>query len=465
MNKITHAAAKKVFSGVVDYALGQVNKNPDEAYEKIIDIAEKNMKDLQTDVNWEYIRKVACNPEYTLNRYITSMVKELHPNVLKTTLMNLGFEAFYNGTKTIREMRKIHNCNIPWIILMDPTSACNLHCTGCWAAEYGNKLNLSFDDMDSIVTQGKELGIYFYMMTGGEPMVRKKDIIELCRKHNDCVFFAYTNGTLVDEALCKQMQEVGNLYLALSVEGEPEVNDLRRGEGVYGKVMHAMDLLKEHGLVFGTSICYTSANYKSVTSEEFIDMLVEKGCRYALYFHYMPVGNAASVDLLLNTEQRKYVKNRVREIRNMEPGPGIFTMDFQNDGEFVGGCIAGGRNYFHINANGDAEPCVFIHYSNGNIHENTILEILKQPLFMAYHDNQPFNDNMLRPCPMLENPEILQRIVKESGAHSTDLQSKETPEHLCSKCVHYAEEWAPVADKLWAEDKAAKEAKKAARAK
>ena len=91
MNKITHAAAKKVFSGVVDYALGQVNKNPDEAYEKIIDIAEKNMKDLQTDVNWEYIRKVACNPEYTLNRYITSMVKELHPNVLKTTLLNLGF--------------------------------------------------------------------------------------------------------------------------------------------------------------------------------------------------------------------------------------------------------------------------------------------------------------------------------------------------------------------------------------
>ena len=114
--------------------------------------------------------------------------------------MNLGFEAFYNGTKTIREMRKIHNCNIPWIILMDPTSAFNLHCTGCWAAEYGNKLNLSFDDMDSIVTQGKELGIYFYMMTGGEPMVRKKDIIELCRKHNDCVFFAYTNCTLVDRS-------------------------------------------------------------------------------------------------------------------------------------------------------------------------------------------------------------------------------------------------------------------------
>lgn len=110
-------------------------------------------------------------------------------------------------------------------------------------------------------------------------------------------------------------------------------------------------------------------------------------------------------------------------------------MDFQNDAEFVGGCIAGGRRYLHINANGDVDPCVFIHYSNANIREYTLLEALKSPIFMAYHDNQPFNDNMLRPCPMLENPEFLRKMVEETGAHSTDPQSPETADHLCSKCV------------------------------
>lgn len=140
----------------------------------------------------------------------------------------------------------------------------------------------------------------------------------------------------------------------------------------------------------------------------------------------------------------------VREIRNMTYGPGLFTMDFQNDGEFVGGCIAGGRNYFHINANGDAEPCVFIHYSGANIRTHSLLEILKQPLFMAYRDNQPFNKNHLRPCPMLENPEILERMVKETGAKSTDLESPESVEHLCGKCHAYAESWKPAADELWA---------------
>ena len=141
--------------------------------------------------------------------------------------------------------------------------------------------------------------------------------------------------------------------------------------------------------------------------------------------------------------------HRIREIRAGEGGKQIYTMDFQNDGEFVGGCIAGGRNYCHINPNGDVEPCVFIHYSGANIREVSLLDALKQPLFMAYRDNQPFNENHLRPCPMLENPEILERMVKETGAHSTDMQSEEPVEHLCAKCRDYAENWKPEAETLW----------------
>jgi MoaA/NifB/PqqE/SkfB family radical SAM enzyme len=128
-------------------------------------------------------------------------------------------------------------------------------------------------------------------------------------------------------------------------------------------------------------------------------------------------------------------------------------MDFQNDGEFVGGCIAGGRNYFHINANGDAEPCVFIHFSDSNIHENSILEMLQSPLFKAYHEGQPFNRNHLRPCPMLENPKYLREMVAKTGAHQTNQESAESVEHLCAKCDSYAAEWGPVADEVWGKQK------------
>ena len=451
MSNIGHSAARLAASKAFDVALKNVDKNREKEVCKLIDLMEKYMSDEKLDVNYDRAREMVNNKDGALNKYINRVLDEVDPKVLKTMALNLGFESFLYGTKTIRKMRVKYDCNVPWLILMDPTSACNLHCTGCWAAEYGNKLNLTFEEMDNVVKQGKELGVYFYMFTGGEPLVRKADLIRLCEKHNDCAFLSFTNGTLVDQAFCDELKRIGNLYLAISLEGFSEVNDLRRGNGVFGKVMNAMDLLKQNGLVFGTSICYTSKNCEAVTSEEFVDLMIEKGCRYAMYFHYMPVGNDASLELLPSPEQRTYIKDRVREIRNMTTGKGIFTMDFQNDGEFVGGCIAGGRNYFHINANGDAEPCVFIHYSGANIRTHSLLEILKQPLFMAYHDNQPFNDNHLRPCPMLENPEILQKMVRETGAKSTDLQSPESAEHLCGKCEEYARKWKPCAEKLWEE--------------
>lgn len=400
--------------------------------------------------NYDKVREAIRHPEGNKwIRFINRVLDETDPHVAKMAALNLGFEAFFRGTKEIRKNRKKYDCNIPWLILFDPTSACNMHCTGCWSGTYGHKHNLSFEDMDKIVTQGKELGVYLYMMTGGEPLVRKKDILKLAEKHNDVEFSLYTNSTLIDEDFCKEVVRLGNLTFQLSIEGTPETNDERRGAGHYAAVMRAMDLLKKYGILFGTSICYTRHNVEAVTSDEFLKMIADKGARFGFYFHYMPVGNNAAPELMPTMEQRKYMIERIRYVRSSKSDIEFYPMDFQNDGEFVGGCIAGGRNYFHINSAGDAEPCVFIHYSNTNIHDNSILEMLQSPLFMAYHDGQPFNHNHLRPCPMLENPELLQKMVHETGAHSTDLESPESVEHLCDKCKDYAACWAKEADEIW----------------
>ena len=451
MADFTHMAARLAFSKGIDIMLRKMQKDRVRGMLDLVDIVEKYVGDMFTKEKYDNIRGMIRDPNEKWNIYVNRLLDELDPNVLKMTLLNLGFEAMFHGTKTIRANREKYDCNIPWLILMDPTSACNLHCVGCWAAEYGNRLNLSYEDLDRVVTQGKELGIYFYMFTGGEPLVRKSDILKLCRKHRDVAFHAYTNGTLIDDAFAEEVRKVGNLSFSISLEGVSEVNDMRRGEGVCGRVMHAMDVLKKHGCLFGTSIAYTKNNLETVTSDEFLDLEIEKGVRFSWYFHLMPVGMDAAPELMPDPEQREYIYHRIREIRNRKGGKPIFTMDFQNDGEFVGGCIAGGRNYFHINPNGDAEPCVFIHYSGANIHENTVLECLQQPLFQEYRDHQPFNKNHLRPCPMLENPGMLTQMVRRSGAHSTDLQQPESAEHLCGKCVEYAKNWKPVADKLWAQ--------------
>ena len=429
-------------------AFHYLEKNPEKNAMKILDLVDKFAGDGPDSfpAQREAFRNVLADPENNMYQLIMSVLKDIDENVLKATFENFFFNANIVGWPKQEENRKKYGCNIPWAILLDPTSACNLHCTGCWAAEYGNKLNLSFDEIDSIICQGKELGVYMYIYTGGEPLVRKKDLIALCEKHSDCQFLSFTNATLIDEEFAEEMLRVKNFIPAISVEGFEEATDGRRGNGTYQKVVKAMGILKEKHLPFGLSCCYTSQNLDSISSFEFIDQMVKWGAKFVWYFHYMPVGNDAVPELLPNPEQREFMYHRIREIRRTKP---IFAMDFQNDGEYVGGCIAGGRRYLHINANGDVDPCVFIHYSDSNIREKTLLECLQSPIFMAYHDGQPFNENHLRPCPMLENPEVLRGIVHGTEAHSTDLQSPESVDHLCDKCVDYADNWKPTAEKLW----------------
>ena len=446
--KLSDTVKKAAFSSIINQGLNYLEKSPEENIPKLMDLVDKAMPE-----EWYKSQRAAIrNSIREKNNWYQLILKlyELDPGVRKTFFQNFIINASLNGSAIQEECRKREGCNVPWAILLDPTSACNLHCTGCWAAEYGHKLNLTLDDINSIVSQGKKLGTYMYIYTGGEPMVRKKDLIRICEMHPDCEFLAFTNGTLIDEEFCQEMLRVKNFVPAISLEGFEAANDGRRGEGIYQKVQSAMRLLKEHRLPFGISVCYTSANYQDVSSEKFFDMLIEAGALFVWFFHYMPVGNDAAAGLLPDPDQRKTVFEQIRKFRNSKP---IFSMDFQNDAQYVGGCIAGGRYYLHINAAGDVEPCVFIHYSNANIHDCTLLEALKSPIFMAYHDGQPFNGNMLRPCPMLENPEKLRTMVKETAARSTDMQSPEDVDHLCDKCVPYAENWKGTAEELWKSQK------------
>ena len=447
--KIERASASVAFDGIYKY----IKKNPEENLIKLVDLAQKLMGGAFPEKNFDAFRSAVQDKENVWRTFALNIINGCDKNVVKNMLLALGLGAGVNGTKAVRANREKYKCNIPFQVLFDPTSACNLKCKGCWSAEYGHKSNLTLDEMRSIINQCTELGTHFYMLTGGEPLIRKKDIITLCRENPDCAFLAYTNATLIDQELCDEIKSVGNLALALSIEGTEESNDARRGGGAYKTTIEAMDLLRENGLLFGISVCYTSANIPAVTSDEFLDLMVEKGVRFGLYFNYMPVGKDAVPELIPTPEQRVHMYKWLRKVRNSKTGKPVFVLDFQNDAEYVGGCIAGGRNYFHINSAGDIEPCVFIHYSDSNIREKTILEGLQSPLFKAYYHNQPFNDNHLRPCPMLENPDYLRKMVAQTGAKSTDLIEPETADQLCSKCDRFAAAWKPVAEELWASTK------------
>lgn len=435
-------------------AIAYLDSSPDENIPKVIDWIEK------FDISHEYatpcrLAKEALGDPYSnWNILMKSLYTDIDDGVRKTIFENFIVNSLILRYRKKRELEKKYNCNVPWTLLLDPTSACNLHCTGCWAAEYGDKLSMSYDQLDDIIRQAKELGMHMFIFTGGEPLMRKKDMIRLCEKHHDAVFSAFTNGTLIDENFANEMLRVKNFIPAISVEGFEEETDLRRGKGTYQSVIKAMDLLKSKRLPFGFSTCYHRKNAEVIGSEAYIDEMIARGCKFAWLFTYIPVGKDAAEELIATAEQREYLYHQIRKFRKSKP---LFTMDFWNDGEYVKGCIAGGRCYLHINAAGDIEPCAFIHYANSNIKEQSLLDALQSPLFMQYRKNQPFSDNYLRPCPLLDNPEKLASMVHTSGAYSTDLQHPEDVDELCGRCKEVAAAWKTRADDLWYESHTAQD--------
>lgn len=437
----------KVTNIAMDQALNYISKDPEKNFPKLLDwIDSISGDDASFKAQSDVYHEIFNDPDNIWYNYIMGFWKDIDNDVLKAVFKNLLMNATVLGHPKQQEYAAKHGHNVPFAILMDPTSACNLECIGCWAAEYGDKLNLTLEEMDDIVKQGKELDVYLYLFSGGEPLVRKADIIKLCEMHPDVQFAAFTNGTLIDEAFADEMLRVKNFIPAISIEGFEEATDFRRGEGVYAAVEKAMKILKDKRLPFGISCCYTSKNVDVIGSEEYFDWMIDSGAKFCWFFTYMPIGEHAVPELMVSAEQRAFMYEQLRKFRDTKP---IFTIDFWNDGEYVEGCIAGGRRYLHINANGDIEPCAFIHYSDSNIREKTLKEALTSPLFMAYHDGQPFNDNHLRPCPLLDNPDELVNLVEVSQAESTDLENPEDVKHLTDKTREVAKKWGETADKIW----------------
>jgi MoaA/NifB/PqqE/SkfB family radical SAM enzyme len=240
--------------------------------------------------------------------------------------------------------------------------------------------------------------------------------MDVFAEHDDVYFQVYTNGTLITEERARRLVELGNVMPCISVEGFEKQTDERRGKGTFAKVTAAMSALKRHGAVFAYSATATRENNEFIVSDEFVDFFVEQGCSIGWYFHYMPVGKAPCLELMPTPEQRMWRLERINELRRTKP---IVISDFWNDGPLVGGCIAGGRCYFHVNVHGDVEVCVFNHFAKDNIHQKPLLECLQSDFFKGFQDYLKSQANALCTCMVIDRAPEMKELVARTGAFPT----------------------------------------------
>jgi len=226
----------------------------------------------------------------------------------------------------------------------------------------------------------------------------------------------FTNSTLINDRVADRIVEVGNVCPVISIEGGRESTDARRGAGTFDRIMAAFDRLRERGAMAAFSATATSKNIEDITSDEFADMMVEKGAFYGWYFLYMPVGRDPDLSLMPTAEQRVQLHKGVMHIRETRP---ILVADFWGDGPLTGGCLSGGRKYLHINNKGDVEPCIFAHFAVDNIKDKSLIDCLCSDFFKDLRRMAPYGKNVLLPCPIIDHPSVMRKAVERNGAYAT----------------------------------------------
>ncbi len=282
-------------------------------------------------------------------------------------------------------------------------------------------------------------------MSGGEVFVRP-DMFDVWTEHDDVFFQLYTNGTMIDAEVARKLEKCGNVAPMISLEGHRERTDARRGAGTFDRVMAAMNHLREAGVMFGASFTETRENMDEIASDELLDLLVEKGALVAWYFQYIPIGREPHVELMPTPEQRDWLRRRLIDVREVKP---IFIGDFWNDGYYVEGCIAGGREYIHINANGDVEPCVFCHFAVDNIRDKSVKEVLNSDFMKAIRGKQPYRENYLTPCMLIDEPDVLREVVRKCHAYPTHEGAETLLTDLKDAIDEYSRSYRAIADEVW----------------
>jgi MoaA/NifB/PqqE/SkfB family radical SAM enzyme len=398
---------------------------------------------------WEIneIKKAIENEEPLAFSYPNRILSEIHPNCKEKIIENFLFGIIKKYNENWKKTESEGSFS-PATVLISPTMRCNLSCVGCYAKNYKKEDDLPNELFEKIIREGEKLGVFFYTILGGEPLMVFDKIYKIFKKYNSTYAQVFTNGTLLTDKIAQKLQELGNIFVNFSIEGFEKETDERRGKGVFKKVIFAMELLKKYGIPHGFSVVYSRKNAEVVISDEFIDLMIDKGCLWGWYFLYMPVCGDKDLSLMATPEQRYNLWKRHLEIRQKKP---IVVIDFWGDAPIVGGCIAG-KYYIHINNYGFVEPCIFTHFSKYNIKEKGLKEIMASGVFKEYRKRQPFSKNLLLPCPLIDHPYIFREIQKKFDLKPTHPGAETLIGELSCQLDDYSKKVHQIFEKVWQEN-------------
>jgi len=341
------------------------------------------------------------------------MLREPDKRLLWKFTWNFGWKGMRAVSRF--EKRKKAGKAFPAFMFLSVTDNCNLVCRGCWVSRATPPRDLDMGTLDRIVTDCKRQGSYFFGILGGEPLLHGS-LFELFVRHPDAYFLLFTNGTLLTDDVAAEMRRLGNVSPLVSIEGNVEVSDERRGgRNVYDRTMTGLDLCRRHRLVTGVATSVCRSNIGDVATEAFIDELIARGVHYLWYYVYRPVGPNPSPELCLTQKQLVELRRFIVDVRTRAP---MLIVDAYWDHEGNALCPAAVGISHHIGPAGDIEPCPPIQFAAEAV--DTDLDLCAQLEASTFlRDFRDLACKTTKGCIIMEHPDLLREFMTTEGARDT----------------------------------------------
>jgi MoaA/NifB/PqqE/SkfB family radical SAM enzyme len=276
------------------------------------------------------------------------------------------------------------------------------------------------------MAEAKELGVSFFVVAGGEPFLRA-ELVRITRDYPQIVFLVFTNGLLIDEEKIEAFVEQKNLVPMVSLEGKPTDTDGRRGRGTHDTVLALMRRMQEKKVFFGASLTLTKQTFSTILDESYIRDLVNRGCRFFLFLEYT-AAHQDTENWILTKEQWEQVPTLINGYR--ERFPSLFIAVPWDEDE-VGGCLAAGRGFVHINAQGDVEPCPFAPFSDTDVRTTSLKDALQSEFLRKLRDRPELLAETGGGCGLWKNRVEVQTIL-DAIRPPTDREEVERRQVRCT---------------------------------
>ncbi|MBY9015111.1 MAG: radical SAM protein [Candidatus Lokiarchaeota archaeon] len=357
----------------------------------------------------------------TLKLVDHNMAKVFAPWILRHPKYLFIFKKLVSSFKNSKELRskaKAEGYLVPPFMILSITKQCNLHCAGCYAAAAGtldieSKLQLNIEEWRSIIKEANDLGVFAYIIAGGEPFLFP-GLLELSKEFSDRLFLIFTNGTAIRENDFKRLKKLKNTGVIVSLEGDREATDFRRGVGVYEKALDTLKRLNKIGVLNGISVTINGLNYEHWMNPQLIDSLIKKGIRIGFFLEYIPSKKDITSSLMLTEQERKLFRAKILEYRANKK---IYLIHSPGDEELLGGCVSAGRGFAHITPSGDLTPCPVSNIATHNLKTSTLEEGLKSQFFKKIRENEHLLETEGVPCALYAHKEEVEELARSVGGY------------------------------------------------